>query len=261
METLAYGDCRLSLVPVRAEAREASEMVNQLIFGDRYRVVEYHPKGEWVKISSTFDDYTGWIGSKLHHEISEQYFQELEARTPVISLSRSAALTINGAVHHVVLGSQLPLQPDSMFQRDEYVRFEGKSHTVKQIKDVNILKELAAYYINTPYLWGGKSPYGIDCSGFTQMVYRMAGYALKRDASQQAKQGIKVALAEVTTGDLAFFNNAEGRITHVGLMIGQQEIIHASGFVRIDRLDEKGIWNQDIQKHTHSLTFIKRMVS
>lgn len=261
MNVLAYGDCRLSLVPVRAEAREAAEMVNQLIFGDRYQVLEYHATKDWIRIASAFDGYEGWIGAKLHHEISEQFYFELEERTPVISLSFCSKLVLGNQAHQIVLGSQLPLQPDSMFHRDENISFEGKSHTVKKIKNTKILKELASYYLNSPYLWGGKSPFGIDCSGFTQMVYRMAGYAIKRDASQQAKQGLQVPLRDAVLGDLAFFHNKEGRITHVGLVLEDLKIIHASGFVRVDQLDERGILNMQSKQYTHELSHLTRIIS
>ena len=137
--------------------------------------------------------------------------------------------------------------------------FEGKS--ISEILPKEHLIETALLYLNTPYLWGGKSPFGIDCSGFTQMVYKLNGYKLLRDASQQATQGEALSFIEESEpGDLAFFDNDEGKITHVGIIMKDNYIIHAHGKVRIDRLDHSGIFNYDVRNHTHKLRVIKRIV-
>lgn len=262
MESNDYGYCRLSLVPVRAEARESSEMVNQLLFGDLYRVLEYTPKREWLRIKAQADGYEGWIGSKLHHAVTKDFYEEAQQRPPVASMEICGKLHLPGQVLHVVLGSLLPIAEQALFYADEHVKFDGKTHTIRKIKDLTILKDFAFHYIDSPYLWGGKSPFGIDCSGFVQMVYKLGGYQLQRDASQQAKEGAAIAsLAEVTLGDLAFFHNPEGRITHVGMALPEGRIIHASGRVRIDRLDEKGIYNEQEKTYTHSLSHLRRVIT
>ena len=123
------------------------------------------------------------------------------------------------------------------------------------------LVKTAFMYLNAPYLWGGKTPFGIDCSGFTQMVYKLNGYSLLRDASQQATQGEALSFIEESeAGDLAFFDNDEGVITHVGIIMEDNYIIHSSGKVRIDRLDHLGIFNPDTQRHTHKLRVIKKYI-
>ncbi len=115
--------------------------------------------------------------------------------------------------------------------------------------------------MNAPYLWGGKTPFGIDCSGFTQMVYKLNGHALLRDASEQASQGIALSFIEESEpGDLAFFDNSEGQIIHVGIIMEDNHIIHAHGKVRIDRLDHSGIYNIDKKIHTHKLRVIKKII-
>jgi cell wall-associated NlpC family hydrolase len=120
----------------------------------------------------------------------------------------------------------------------------------------------ALLYLNTPYLWGGKTPFGIDCSGFTQMVYKLNGFNILRDASQQASQGEVLSFIEESSpGDLAFFDNNEGEITHVGIIMEDHRIIHAHGKVRIDLLDQSGIYNLDTKIHSHKLRMIKKIVS
>src|SRR5690606_32644982 len=137
--------------------------------------------------------------------------------------------------------------------------FEGRFFSETRPK--RFLIETALLYLNTPYLWGGKTPFGIDCSGFTQMVYKLNGYKLLRDASQQATQGEALSFIEESEpGDLAFFDNHEGIITHVGIIMEDNYIIHAHGKVRIDRLDHSGIFNYDTRSHTHRLRVIKRII-
>ena len=119
----------------------------------------------------------------------------------------------------------------------------------------------AYLFLNAPYLWGGKTPLGIDCSGFTQLVYKINGVKLKRDASDQALQGQTLSFIEESEpGDLAFFDDSEGNITHVGLLLENHRIIHASGMVRIDKIDQSGIFNIETQSHSHKLRFIKKMI-
>ena len=141
----------------------------------------------------------------------------------------------------------------------EGFQFEGlKTSGIKPKSD---LITTAYQYLNAPYLWGGKTPFGIDCSGFTQMVYKLNGYHLLRDASQQAGQGDALSFIEESEpGDLAFFDNDEGKIIHVGIMMENNYIIHASGKVRIDRLDHLGIYNAEQNRHTHRLRVIKKII-
>jgi len=123
------------------------------------------------------------------------------------------------------------------------------------------LAKTAYLFLNAPYLWGGRNLLGIDCSGFTQIVYKINGIPLDRDASQQALQGQTLSFIEESeAGDLAFFDDTEGNITHVGLLLEDHHIIHASGCVRIDRIDQSGIFNSETQSHTHKLRFIKKMI-
>ncbi|HNC29596.1 MAG TPA: C40 family peptidase, partial [Cyclobacteriaceae bacterium] len=116
-------------------------------------------------------------------------------------------------------------------------------------------------YLNAPYLWGGKSPFGIDCSGFVQMVFKINGYKLQRDSAQQAKQGKNVSFQDMLPGDLMFFKNKENQIVHVGIFMGDEKIIHASGKVRIDHVNEEGILHMESRVYTHSFSLARRILS
>ena len=255
------GICRLSIVSVRAEGRESSEMVTQLLFGDHYTVQEKDQKGEWLKILIHFDEYEGWINYKQHFAISEAYFNELSDLDYKACGEICGRLQLKDESFNLVFGSLLPLTAHELFDLKEQLHFQGKTLAVRKSRDFTVLKELAFQYINTPYLWGGKTPFGIDCSGFVQMIYKLAGYSLKRDASQQARQGRAVpGPAEAKPGDLAFFDNANGKIVHVGMILENKKIIHASGKVRIDYLDEKGIFIKENEIYTHRLCLIRRLI-
>lgn len=255
------GICRLSIVPVRGEGRESSEMVTQLLFGDHYTVLETDLKGDWLRIMIQFDEYEGWINRKQHYMVSEEYFEELSNKEFQACGEICGRLQLRNEHLNIVFGSLLPVTSNELFDLSEQVKFVGKMLPVRKTCGFAILKELAFQYINSPYLWGGKTPFGIDCSGFVQMTYKLCGYPLRRDASQQARQGKTVSgISEARPGDLAFFHNQEGKVVHVGIILENKQIIHASGKVRVDYLDEKGIYDKESKMYTHRLCLIKRMI-
>lgn len=238
-------------MPVRAEASDKAEMVNQLLFGDVFEVIDNKPK--WVKIKNAFDDYEGWIDNNQFLEInSEQFFQ---LKDKLMTCSSDLVEYVQDSTHQltaVVLGSSLGGMNVLGFNYDLNIS-PGK---IKRDK----LISTALLYLNAPYLWGGKSPFGIDCSGFTQMVYKACGFKLKRDSSQQAQQGEVLSfIEEAQPGDLAFFDNDDGQITHVGIIMPNNFIIHAHGKVRIDRIDHTGIFNVETKKYSHQLRVIKHI--
>lgn len=249
---MEYGICNLSIVPLRAEAMDMSEMVTQLLYGDHFKILEKRKK--WSRIRLAFDGYEGWIDNKQYIIIQEEEYGLLDATPPRLSADMvDFVIGTNNQLFSICLGSNV-LACNNLEHR-----FEGKSVTGELPKEK--LVDTALLYINAPYLWGGKSPFGIDCSGFTQMVYKLNGYRLLRDASMQATQGEALSFIEESEpGDLAFFDNDEGRITHVGIIMKDNYIIHAHGKVRIDRLDHSGIFNYDVRNHTHKLRVIKRII-
>ena len=249
---MQYGICNLGIVPIRLEPSDTREMVTQALYGDIFKVLEQRNK--WSRIRFAFDNYEGWIDNKQYLEIEESDYKDLCQSN--IKLSKDLIDFVSDSssnLYPIPLGSDL----NSLAILNH--NFEGALLSEKGNKS-EILKA-SFLYLNAPYLWGGKTPFGIDCSGFTQMVYKLNGYKLLRDASEQATQGEALSFIEESeVGDLAFFDNAEGHITHVGIIMEDNYIIHAHGKVRIDRLDHSGIYNIDKKVHTHKLRVIKKII-
>ena len=234
---MVNGQCLLSFIPMRAEASDRSEQVSQLIFGETYEVLEENEK--WYFIETSFDLYQGWIDKK---QFAPQVF---EVDTLRVFAFLSALTPFENKQILMPLGAFVP---------------EDFPHQIFSLDDALALFKT---YIGVPYVWGGKTNFGYDCSGFTQTFFKTLGYSLKRDAYQQAAEGDEVILlSEAKTGDLAFFDNAEGRITHVGIVLendGSYEIFHASGELRIDILDHQGI-NKKSEGYSHNLRLIRRIL-
>ena len=249
---MKFGLSPLSIVPLRRDAADASEMVTQVLYGETFKVLESRKK--WSRIRLQFDAYEGWIDNKQFQFISEDAYYELNGKIPhYVSNLIDVITTDEHQLVSVPIGCNIAHAP---FLNHS---FEGSTITGAQPK--KHIVESALLYLNAPYLWGGKTPFGIDCSGFSQMCYKLNGYSLQRDASQQACQGEPLSFIEESEpGDLAFFDNAEGAITHVGIIMKDNYIIHAHGKVRIDRIDHTGIFNYDKRQHTHKLRVIKRIV-
>ena len=252
-----FGICNLSIVPLRVEPNDRSEIVSQVLFGEHFEVIEVW--NQWIKIRLHYDAYEGWIDSKQQQPINEEQFQHLSKE--VIILSADLVEYVSGANNTLIpvtLGASLSFLNNTDINTEGF-EFEGLR--TSGIKSKSDIIKTAYMYLNSPYLWGGKTPFGIDCSGFTQMVYKLNGYPLLRDASQQATQGEVLSFIEESEpGDLAFFDNEEGKIIHVGIILENNYIIHASGKVRIDRLDHLGIYNAEANRHTHRLRVIKKLI-
>jgi hypothetical protein len=249
---MKYGICNLSIVPLRSEPSDTSELVSQVLYGELFKVLESRQK--WSRIRLDFDRYEGWIDNKQFAEISEENFQIYTKITPKYSSDLIDFITSEkGQLISIPMGSTL--QGTQLLDH----HFEG--HSVSEQFPKDHLIATAVLFLNTPYLWGGKTPFGIDCSGFTQMVYKLNGHVLLRDAKDQATQGEALSFIEESEpGDLAFFDNSEGNIIHVGIIMEDHHIIHAHGKVRVDHLDHSGIYNAELRKHTHKLRVIKKII-
>ncbi|MBD1260611.1 C40 family peptidase [Maribacter polysiphoniae] len=248
---MQYGICHLSIVPIRSSAEETAEMVSQLLYGEHYKVLEQ--RKHWSRIRTAFDKCEGWIQNLQLTFIEETLYDEL-------TRDKSPHFTID-LVSYIEMDKNnlLPIVLGSVFQQKWNHIHEGALITSKQEKP-NLINT-ALQYLNTPYLWGGKTPFGIDAAGFTQMVYKINGYHLLRNATAQATQGSALSFIEESeAGDLAFFDNNEGVIDHVGIIMENNYIIHVHGKVRIDRLDHTGIFNYDTKTYTHQLRVIKKII-
>jgi len=246
---------------VRADGSDKSEMVSQLLFGDHYRVINASKDRKWLQIEVAFDGYQGWIDHKQHHSISEEYFEYLNRADFKICTDVVSSILFKKQVIQIVLGSVLPITSTELFAMEEQLAFNGESKNLGDRRNFDYLQQIAFKYLNAPYLWGGKTPFGIDCSGFVQQVCRICGYRIKRDANEQFHQ-IKdfIKFDASAPGDLAFFSNEKEEIVHVGIILESNKIIHASGKVRVDTLTEDGIFNIEINTLTHRLAGIKRLL-
>jgi hypothetical protein len=262
MEIIDYGVCRLSLVSVRKEQSDRSEQVTQLLFGDDYEVLELTKDKKWIRIKTHFDEYEGWIDSRQHHSITREYFEYISRAEFKITTDITSSLLYNKIPLMILMGSIIPISGSELFKMEEQFAFNGDSKSLGQKREFEYLRNIALKYLHAPYQWGGKSPFGIDCSGFVQMVLKICGYRLFRDATQQASQGKPVqSVTEAIPGDLAFFNNVENKIVHTGILLGDDKIIHASGRVRIDHINEEGILHTDTKIYTHHLSHIRRILA
>lgn len=255
-----YGLCTSEVVPVRAKTSDHSEQVTQLLFGDAFKILKTSENKQWVFIENSSDHYQGWIRRKESTTVSQTYFEAYEKQEHPVSANIKGYIFFKKQKVTVPIGSTLPFYADGFIKiGEEKVRFEGEAKNINTQEDSGTLLQTANKYLNSPYLWGGKSPKGLDCSGFTQMVFKQNGYYLPRDSYQQAEKGELISLADLAPGDLVFFaktREKDARIVHVGIFIGDGKIIHSYENVHVDRLSKKG----DLDKYKRYFKFAKRIL-
>jgi len=255
---MKFGICNLNSIALRKESNNTSEMVSQLLFGETFKITDF--ENPWIKIILDFDHYKGWILANQILLLNEKSYNEINANNSTISNELVTYISNqNNKLQTITLGASLPFFEKNKFQilSENYI-FDGK--TISNNHSKNNIINTAYMYLNSPFLWGGKTPFGLDCSGFTQIVYKINGFSLLRDSHQQASQGEVLSFIEESEpGDLAFFDNEEGEIIHVGIILANNHIIHCHGKVRIDRLDQSGIYNVDTKRHTHKLRVMKNI--
>ena len=252
MTTSLHAVCSLACAPMRLEPSHKSEMTNQLLFGERCRVLQ-RQENFW-EVEAEFDGYRGWIVGDQLAECQEAGVGETvlvdELLATVVSERRTLHLPLGAVLQVDLAGGHI--------MNGERFQYEGAVRGTEKPVNAARLLEYGRRYLETPYQWGGRTPWGIDCSGLTQMVFRAFGVALLRDSTQQITQGMAVeSFADLMPGDLAFFI---GVGHHVGIVCGEGEILHSSGRVRIDKLDAKGIWNSTTGENTHRITALRRII-
>ena len=242
---------------MRKEDSHRSEMVNQLLFGETMSLLEQ--KGEWLRVRTLYDDYEGWLTQHLVTPVTETVAL---AEPFYVASSLVNPVTLPDQLINLPMGSFLTgYDEETRLLWDPDYKYHGTFRDIRKPFASDLLRKTIHAWINAPYLWGGKTFMGVDCSGFVQTVFKLLGKKLPRDAYQQALTGTAISnLGEAAEGDLCFFNNEEGRIVHVGILLSQQQVIHAAGKVRVDRIDPGGIINIDHGKRTHTLHSIKRML-
>jgi len=251
---MQYGLGHLSVIPIRETADPISRMVSQVLYGDAFKIKE--ERKNFSRIQLVFDGFEGWVVNEQIKKISEEEFLAIKsAKAPKYNSDfLSYVTTKEDQLLPVVLGSRMDTCSFMGHFYDETIA------EAPQWKKSNLV-ETAVLYLNSPFLIGGRTPFGIDSSGFTQMVYRINGKKLLRTTQEQSTQGTALSFIEESEpGDLAFFDDADGSINHVGIILKDNYIIHVSGHVRIDRLDHTGIFNRDIKRYSHNLRVIKKVV-
>ena len=264
---MKYGITHLSQIAMREEPNHKSQLVSQLLFGDAYQIEDV--VGDWLEIKTLDCEYKGYIDKKLWNELHE------EDAAAYASLSKYTVTDYlifikefeTDVTFPVFMGSSFPYPQDNMLILGNAIfvidlpeaRVFPKHPTLSE-QQITLL-QFASGYLRAPYLWGGRTPAGIDCSALVQLAFKSVNIQLPRDASQQVNNGTQIDFAtEWQIGDVAFFDNEEGNITHVGIICGKDKILHASGFVKIDILDTTGIYNMQLEQYTHKLRIVKRML-
>lgn len=252
-----YAICHVAAAPIRKDPAHRSEMVNQLLFGETMVVLEKNE--EWWKIRSCIDNYEGWL---THHLVQSVEEMVATSHSQYVTTDLVSHLRVGDHLIHLPMGASLTGFSKSTGQLWlPNMVFEGSFRDLTQAQSWDLVEKVAHSWINAPYLWGGKTLMGVDCSGLVQTVFKVGGVKLLRDASQQQQQGLGVTqLQDARPGDLAFFDNDKGKVIHVGIILSGDRIIHASGKVRLDALDESGIMNHESAVRTHHLHSIRRVI-
>jgi cell wall-associated NlpC family hydrolase len=247
--------CENVFVPLRAAPSHKSEMLSQILFGEKYFVCE--KSGTWIKVETLFDKYSGWLDTAhLQHSVSETF-------TAGFVLNRSLLCFKNDKTKLVLEAGCEIYSPD--FENKTFLAGKNVYNTAPDFCSAFVsandsLSDTAMNFINSPYIWGGRIPSGIDCSGLTQLVYKIHGISIARDSFRQAEEGRNIDFIDAAeAGDLVFFDNYSGKISHVGMIISRGLVIHASGRVRIDSIDHQGIFKAETGGYSHRLRMIKRI--
>jgi cell wall-associated NlpC family hydrolase len=259
---MEFGICLLGFASLRERPDHKSEMVSQLLFGELFEILE--TRNGWHHVMMHLDSYQGWVAANQATILEFEEYQVLKACPPLFTGELIGLMEDKTRQGSFAVSAGCPVyfaERDSLSFAGRVFSYKGQLHQPPASPSADEATSLAMLFLNTPYLWGGRSVFGMDCSGFVQQVYRMTGIRLPRDASVQATLGETVHLIhEARPGDLLFFDNHEEEINHVGMLLNEGFIIHSHGKVRIDMVDHNGIYNRETKRYTHRLRLLKRLI-
>ena len=253
---MEYAVVSLPAAPVRRKPRHSSEMTSQLLFGETVKIIK--TRGDlWVKIRSLHDNYEGWMTNTLLEPVNKTF---AETENSYVATGLLNEISIGDRIMQIPFGSSLPF---FNYGRGKLGKWNYEFHgncckRNEQPRRAGWLTQKTSLWLNAPYMWGGRTPLGVDCSGFVQVIFKMMGIDLPRDAWQQAQEGKAIKkFSDVQAGDLIFFNNKE-EIVHVGIYLGEGKMIHAAGMVRIDEINKRGFVDAAVKISGKRLRAIRR---
>lgn len=257
-----YGICLQNYIPMRAEPSERSEMVSQVLYGELFLIIETNKAARFTKIRLLYDDYEGWIDEKTAIILENDTYQRIIELTEHPLNELYSKIYINdGSERTLGAGCSLWVKKKSIIYPEDVLSVDNGINS-EQIEIREKIQKYSIRWIDIPYLWGGRSVFGADCSGFVQNIYKQVGIKLPRNSGEQSQKGnIVNFLSEARPGDLAFFDNEEGEITHTGIIMEDGKIIHSSGMIKIDLIDHQGIFSEYTARYTHKLRLIKNVIN
>jgi len=258
---MSFGICLQQYIPLRAEPSEKSEMVSQVLYGEFVEIIESNKLTGFSKVIIVFDNYEGWLDSKTIFPVDQNTYERMCQLEEYVLPDINNLVSLNSNTFlNIGAGSSLRLKNNSIIYPENVLSLE--SDIIRHTTNIReIVAQSALKWLNIPYIWGGRSSCGADCSGFVQNIYKQASIKLPRDSKQQSKIGQSIDFhTNLKPGDLAFFDNEEGEISHVGIMIDSSHIIHSSGYIKVDKMDQQGIFSEAKFKYTHKLRILRDVI-
>ncbi|MCF8381810.1 MAG: C40 family peptidase [Bacteroidales bacterium] len=258
---MSFGICLQNYSPLRAEPSEKSEMLSQILYGELIKIIESNKSTGFSKVILLYDDYEGWVDTKTIVSIDEDTYNRMSQLEEYVLPDINNRITLNNNSHlNIGAGSSLRLKKNIIIYPENVLSLENGINKNKGNNRDQVVQS-ALKWINIPYLWGGRSSCGADSPGFVQNIFKQVGIKLPRDSTQQAITGKSIDFhASLRPGDLAFFDNSDGIIVHVGIMLDPFRIIHSSGIIKVDRMDHQGIFSEAKVKYTHNLRLLKDVI-